>query len=134
MNPVFGRFKPRLKFIKFGHCLVLFAGSLQKWFAYFSCLSSNEETHRNKHCSSQKNDGIFHIFFRLMFQGYHCKSGIAIIYNEGNLKFRIHSFSQWITIFLIVLIICEVLWTDISTSGIDIPYTLLGWTIYLFFI
>ena len=31
--------------------------------------------HSNKHFLSEENDGIFH---RLSFQGYCCKSGIAI--------------------------------------------------------
>ena len=36
------------------------------------------ETRRNEHFTSHKNDGIFHIFIKLRFQGYPCKSGMVI--------------------------------------------------------
>ena len=46
------------------------------WPVHFSHTRSNDEVIRIKHFSSQKNDGIFHIFIRLMEPRW--KSRIAI--------------------------------------------------------
>ena len=59
-----------------------FAISLREWLAHFLLKRSNVETHRNKHFSCQKNDCIFHIFIRVRFKGYGCKSGIALYFTR----------------------------------------------------
>ena len=50
------------------------------WLAHFLLIRNNGEIHRNKHSLSQKNNVFFSTFlFSLKFQGYRCKSGIAIL-------------------------------------------------------
>ena len=63
LKPVFGRFNPRLEFIKFGHWAFLFAVSMQERLAHFFLKRSKREFIWTKHFSTRKNDDIFHIFF-----------------------------------------------------------------------
>ena len=59
-------------------CVFSFVVSLQKWILYFLRTINNGDIRRNNHFSSEKSDVIFSILIRLKFQGFHCKSGIAI--------------------------------------------------------
>ena len=47
------------------NCLFSFAVSPRKWLAYFLFIRSNGWTLRNKHLSSQINDGFFHLFHQI---------------------------------------------------------------------
>ena len=58
--------------------LIFICGFSTKVTCAFLGLKINEEMIKIKHFSSQKNEGVFHIFDRFKFQGFCCKSGIEI--------------------------------------------------------
>ena len=61
------------------NCIFSFAGSLRKKLAHFLFIKSNEETHRNEHFSSQRNESLFHIFDSIKVSRVpNCKLGISM--------------------------------------------------------
>ena len=73
------------------NCFFSFLVSLRKWLVYFLFKKSNEEFHRNKHFSCQKNDNNFHIsdqikVYRLTFYIRHCR-----LWMEFHLELRLQS-------------------------------------------